>query len=492
MKNILFLVLVALLVVSCKQTESTNDTFPKKELIPDDIKQIIADRVSKEINQSIAIGVIDSSGIDFYSKGVLSNENDAKPNVESQYEIGSITKVFTGLLLAIKLNDGTLSLNDSIKKMLPNDIAFPDSIKNLTFEQLVTHSAGFGRNPYNLHDEGYVAKNPYAHYGPKLMYEALQSEKVRFAPGEKSQYSNFGMALLGHLLSLNDDEGGYMGSLRQHILNPLRMDNTSGDFKGKDYAQGYVFNVPVDNWDFDALSGAGVLKSSVHDILLFLQAQLKLRENSIEEEIAMSQEKIYRIDGEKSVGMAWGVYELEDGKTLYRHNGGTAGFRSFVGFTENPKKGVIVLTNSTSGVDDIGMHFLDDSYELKGEHDISISYPVSKILEESEVGNVTIKLDSLMESSKDGFNSEWPELNNLGYAYIKKGEPKKAIEVFQLNLKLHPDSADGYDSLGEAYFNAKNYQESLSNYKQALRLDPDYKNAEMMILKIDSIQKIAP
>ncbi len=473
------------IILACKEGRNYNVQTQPKDLIKQVVKEAIDMRIEKGINQSIVIGVIDSTGVDFYASG-LTAVNGKKPDKFTTYEIGSITKVFTGLLLAEAVVSQDIELTDSISQFLPPALELNDTISSLRLVQLATHSAGLARQPYNLQSEGYVATNPYAHYNEKLLFDELKNHQLRFKPGDRSQYSNLSMSLLGYLISKNEEKD-YFTSLSENILDPLQMQQTSATLTGNNKTIGHTFKVPVESWNFDVLAGAGVLKSNVNDMLMFLSAQLGLVETPLNQAIKISQQLHYAIDDKKAIGLGWGIYTLENGDTLYRHNGGTAGYRSFTGFLKKAKVGVMVLTNSSNaGVDDLGLHQLDDAYDLKTDYKSSIASAVSTILEQN--GNIELtELRSNIEI--DSLNSQWGELNYLGYTYLKKNEFDKAIKVFQLNTEIHPNSADGFDSLAEAYYNNGQLDKSLQNYEKAIAIDTEYENAKRMIKKIKTEQK---
>ena len=121
---------------------------------------------------------------------------------------------------------------------------------------------------------------------------------------------------------------------------------------------------PVANWDLPTLAGAGALRSTVNDMLTFVEANLGLRESPLQ--VAMAATHAPRRDfpgPNMRIGLGW-VIRGGHGRELHWHNGGTGGYRSFLGFDLESKTGVVVLSNSTDSVDDLGFHLLDSRYPL--------------------------------------------------------------------------------------------------------------------------------
>ena len=388
----------------------------------------------------------------------------------------------------MKVKEGVVKLNDPIDKFLPDSLALSDTLGSVQLVQLASHSSGLRRQPTNLREGNYQAQNPYRHYDSKLLMKALRAEPLVNKPGETFQYSNFGAALLGYLLA-NQEGVSYEESLKKHILSPLGMHASSGYLKSDNEANGYAYTFPVSHWEFDAFAGAGALCSNVHDMLRFLSAQLGFSGPSLQPAIALSQDAYFPISEEGDVALGWGRYELENGDIFYRHNGGTGGFRSFVGYLSQSKQGVVVCTNSLEGVDDLGLHQLVDSFDLQTDKKTSIALHVSKKLEEEAKFSDSTSFTELFPYSPDSVNSDWGQLNYLGYTYLKHGETSKAIQTFSWNTELYPDNADGYDSLGDGYWEAKQYIEAKEAYEKTLALDPGYEHAREMLEKIKPLLK---
>ncbi len=474
-KPVYFLPLFLLICSACHE-EMPDPTQIRMNLIEGKAKEVINKRIEQGLNQSIIIGMLSRNGYDIYANGSLSAiDQDKVPDQFSLYEIGSITKIFTGLLLALKVSQGEIKLMDEIGDHLPDTFEFDSQIRQITWLQLATHTSGLSRIPENLHGSTYNPMNPWAHYTEKhLLAELVNSKLVE----ERFQYSNTGMGLLGYLLT-DQQDSSYFQTLDSRILKPLGMVTTSRFLLGENIATPYTYALEMDSWDFNSTAGAGELKSTIYDMLKFLSAQLGFKTAGLASALTLTQHPYIVLDTVRSVGLAWGIYKTSDGDTILRHNGGTGGFRSFMGINTVDKIGVVVFSNSSqTGVDDLGLYHLHESYDLDATLQTSIAYVVSNLIE--RMGTPI----SLNEIDTTNLNNNWEELNQLGYSYIKQKQINKAINVFQVNVLLHPKLAEAYDSLGEGWYLAGRYTEALDAYLKAIALAPDYESPRRMIERL--------
>ena len=208
--------------------------------------------------------------------------------------------------------------------------------------------------------------NPYADYTIEQMYAFLSGHELRRDIGLEYEYSNFGTGLLGHVLA-RVGGGSYEDVVRERILEPLGMSMTSitleenmRDWMAKGHnQQGDV--VPL--WDLPTLAGAGAIRSTIQDMLKFLAANAGPPESQLERSMRTSHEVRKTMNPQMSIGLNWHVLSVGDERIVW-HNGGTAGFRTFIGFDPDRGVGVVVLTNSGHGADDIGFHLINTDVPL--------------------------------------------------------------------------------------------------------------------------------
>lgn len=321
-------------------------------------------------NVGIAVGVITPQGIYKYSSGKTDINGNDTINSQTLFEIGSITKTFTGLLFTLFVQKGLMSSDDYIDTYLPKTIQIPESFKNkIKLWHLVTHTSGFPRLPSDFFQKtDFNSDNPYVNYDTTDLYNYLSTFTV-YKAGKKASYSNLGMGLLGHILETCKHDS-YENLIRKYICEPMNMHNTvitlrdSNDYKKM--AKGYNSGKEVFNWDFDVFAGAGALKSNLEDMLLFLNENINPQSSdSMNSAIQKTHEKLIKFSHDNDIATCWLIRKFKHKRNIIWHDGGTGGFRSFIGFDPQTKSGVIVLSNSTNSVSSLGFSILKEICQIK-------------------------------------------------------------------------------------------------------------------------------
>jgi D-alanyl-D-alanine-carboxypeptidase/D-alanyl-D-alanine-endopeptidase len=314
----------------------------------------------------IVVGLLDATGERFLASGATAPGGNVAPDADTVFEIGSITKVFTSLVLADMVVRGEVRLDDPVAKFLPATVKLPERDgRRITLLDLSSQVSGLPRMPDNFKpaDVG----DPYVDYGPDQMYEFLAKVRLTRGIGEKYEYSNLGVGLLGHALALKAGTS-YEELVRKRVLDPLGMHDTAMTLPERLQARlatGSGPNLsPVKNWNFDALAGAGALRSTARDMLKFLAAAMGRQDTSLRAAFdLMLKEERPTGTPDLTIGMAWHIWR-KFGTEIVWHNGGTGGYRSFAGFDPAKKAGVVVLCNTSFGVDDLGLHALEPQWPV--------------------------------------------------------------------------------------------------------------------------------
>jgi len=333
-----------------------------------EIESHLSERVAAGEAVGIHLAYIAPNGdVSHLSKGQLAKGSKQEVDRNTIFEIGSITKVFTTLALADLLQKTGINLDDRAEPLLPEGLELPTyEEKAITVQNLVTHRSGLPRIPDNLDTRN---PNPYAHYTDSMLTSFLSHYELKKKPGSEFAYSNLGMALVG--LILEEQTGQSFEEIaEQRITNPLGMSSTSitiADNDSSRFAKGYNGETNVSYWDFDNFAAAGALRSTGADMVRFLKAQMGNRDTKLYPQMKQTQAILARASNENQdvshIGMGW-LYSTQN-DTIVWHNGGTAGFSSFMGFNKQKGSGVIVLSNTANNVNDLGFHLLDTDYPLK-------------------------------------------------------------------------------------------------------------------------------
>lgn len=339
-----------------KEVASDN---PKQSAFDLEVDSLIRTYLLKPENKSLSIGILKNRKAAFYHYGETRKGTGNLPSNRSIYEIGSVSKSFTGILLAKAIEEQKIKAGDDIRNYLP------ESCKNLAYKntpitlvQLANHTSGIPRLPENLTDQkNFDEKDPYHHYTKELLFQYLGKLKLKTVPGTVSEYSNTGMALLGVIL-----EGVYGKSyealVKEKITEPLHMMHTFQEVPAAEQPQfctGYDeqgHETPY--WNLGDIPGCGGLRSTPEDMMLYLQANLEAQDPAIKRSHATT----FQSGKYNSLGMAWHKQQSLSGDELIWHNGGTYGFSSFMGFYKEKNCGVVVLSNSGNNVDGLAINLL--------------------------------------------------------------------------------------------------------------------------------------
>ncbi len=347
----------------------TLSTAALASIIPDDIKAAARQHVDNGDTPALAIGVIADNKQEFFFVGRRSSDDDGPINEDTVFEIGSITKVFTAILLADAVERGVVGLDDPVQNLLPNGVQVPQRDgKSITLLDLANHRSALPRIPSNIIPD---PRNPYAPYTADMMYAFLKDYSLPRDIGGQYEYSNLAFGLLGHALSLQA-ERSYEDLVLDRICKPLGLKSTRISLTRrmtKRLAHGHTRSIdtPVPNWDFDCLAGCGAIRSTAGDMLKFLAASMELNEGPLQAAMKRAQTGRHAAGPGMAVALGWHVLDRHGVEVIW-HNGGTGGYHSFCGFDRENKRAIVVLANSTLDIDDLGLHFLAKDYELKKIH----------------------------------------------------------------------------------------------------------------------------
>lgn len=295
------------------------------------------------------------------------HRGDLPAGADSLFEIGSVTKTFTALLLADLVLDGTVALDDPVEQYLP--VAPPVVGRPITLEDLATHHSGLPRLPAGTALRGTTVErhDPYARFDDAEMVRAIARTTPKRPPGEKFAYSNFGAGLLGWALARRTGST-YADLVADRITRPLGLADTWVEVPEGErhrFAPGHGWwGGDAGAWDLALLAGAGGLRSTASDLLGYLSVFAEAATGPLAEAAALT--RVPRHDvGPMKVGLGWivlpggtGPRKFRTAHDLLMHDGGTGGYRSFAAVVPATGRAVVVLASQARGVTGLGLQLL--------------------------------------------------------------------------------------------------------------------------------------
>jgi D-alanyl-D-alanine-carboxypeptidase/D-alanyl-D-alanine-endopeptidase len=314
---------------------------------------------------AISVGVISNGKTWTKNFGTLDTEGTVSPNEKTLYEIGSISKVFTSLLLAEAAESGRLKLDDPISTVMKELAEKNPTVGNtITFKHLSLHMSGLPVMPDNISPAD--STNPFDGYDRAMLTEYMLSVKPARKPGEVYEYSNLAVGLLGDLLA-REAGVSYEALLKEKLTGPLKMSDTTIKLTPEQLSRfappHNAALLPDKAWDFDALAGCGAIRSNINDMLLFAEASLNPPEGPLGKaiELAWTQHKPAN-NGNHAMGLGWMI--ALDGSTRW-HNGQTGGYQSMMLVSRQADCAVVLLCNTAgSGTDALAEQIIQTAMGL--------------------------------------------------------------------------------------------------------------------------------
>ncbi|OEZ93419.1 D-alanyl-D-alanine-carboxypeptidase/endopeptidase AmpH precursor [Janthinobacterium sp. HH107] len=325
-------------------------------VLDDAVRQRAEELTRTGMLPSIVIAVIDGKTSAVYGFGSVHAGKNTKPGADTVYQIGSVTKTMTALLLADAVVEGKVKLDEPVAAVLPEYTMPAFDGKQISLLDLATHYSSLPRLPDNFAPKD--PANPYADYTEAKQRQFLAAYHLPRAPGTKFDYSNIGYAVLGTALAAQAGTS-YEALLQKRIAVPLGMRSTSNTPTHGMLARlapgRLLSGEPTPAWDLNVVAPAGGVYSSARDMVAYLQAYMfkPLRPYAL----ALKPQRQLAPDSETKIGLAW-LLEQRQGQSYAWHSGQTGGYTSYAAFTTDGKRGVVVLTNAARDIDALGLSAL--------------------------------------------------------------------------------------------------------------------------------------
>ena len=273
-----------------------------------EIDKMVHPVIEYKWNAGVIVGVYQKGKEDLIlSYGFANKDTQEKITSETIFEIGSISKAFTGIILSKMIAENKLAMDDTIDKFIEID----SEVGKITLQHLVTHTSGLPSFPVDFQPKD--QNNPYADYTYEQMLDFLRKHKLTRKPGEQYQYSNMGMGLLGKILEIQSKKS-YETLVKEQICQPLSMSHTAIALdKQWQVAVGHDLDLnPVSLWDLPSMAAAGALRSNVKDSLIFTKENIAAHHASektpLQQAFVASHKTLRDINGKLKIATAWHKY----------------------------------------------------------------------------------------------------------------------------------------------------------------------------------------
>jgi len=443
------------------------------------IKQLGQEFVSSDKTDALSIAIVRGKSVEFFNFGSLVPGKSTTPTKSNVYEIGSVTKLFTSLLLAYAVQEGRISLQDDIRRYLPG--TYPNLVFATTPVRIIDLADTTSALPDNLPDfQSVTAKAPEEQkvfvlarvlnrYSTENMLRDLHSVSLVGKPGVESRHSNLATELLGYILTRIYGQP-FETLLRSKVQGPLGMRNGVAAEDPKLMVQGYDANhTAMPATDQYAVQAAGALRFSTLDMAKFLQAELADKDAAIH----ITQRPVFGKLETEAIGYNWHISRNVEGVLKLNASGGTFGGTSYIEIYPERGYGVILLANRPRETESL-LYGLADSLFAVTETTPSLD-ALKSILEKTQYAHVGNSVEQVKQ--------QFPQLN-LSESYVNNwggsllgSNPKAALALFEYNTQVWPNSSDAFDSLGAGYEQNGNTSNAANAYKRALELNPANKEA---------------
>jgi len=371
--------------------------------LPDDaaVRKLLEERIAQKRGVGLAVVLVDPGGTRIVTAGGT-REGGPRIAADTEFELGSLTKTFTSLLLAELVVESKAALDDPVTKYLPDAKALTRNGKAVTLGQLATHRSGLPKLPSNLSPANLA--DPYADYDAVKLIAFLSGKPLEREPGAQYEYSNLGAGVLGYAITWR--EGGYEKQMRERVLAPLSMNDTAvalSSAQRERFAVGHDRRLtPVPPWNLAVLVGAGGLRSTPADMAKYLKAAIEPGAAPLAAAWKLAESPL--ADGPDPtlrIGLAWHVLS-RDGRTVVWHNGQTGGFASMMAFNTATREGVVVLSNASISVDDLALHILDASIPLSAPPKDRVAVKEDAAVRDRIAGRYELAKDFFVTVRRDG------------------------------------------------------------------------------------------
>jgi D-alanyl-D-alanine-carboxypeptidase/D-alanyl-D-alanine-endopeptidase len=455
----------------------------------DPVEGLVADFVRRGDVDGLSVAVIRDGRTLFYNAGVISRETPTPASELSVYEIGSISKTFTGLLLAHAITEGRAAASDDVRRYLP------PSYDNLVHDgrpvRLIDLVDTTSALPDNLPDwrQAVAAANATPAEIPFIAAKMLNASTAQSlmsdlrtvslvdTPGAAPRHSNVASQLAGVVLERIYGRP-YEELLSQFIEQPLGMTSGVGAVTPALLVQGYDPSGPATPpHTAPVIRAAAGLRYSTSDMARYIAAQMAGRDPAI----ALTHQPAWGTPDAEAIGFHWMIRKTADSQVYMRHSGGTFGFSAYCEFYPGEGYGIVLLSNRAGAQDALGSVANAAREVLFGRPRGLVALEAA--LEQTRFANIDVSVAETRSRFPELFLSE-SAINSWGYRLMRAGRPTEGTAMFAYNAAEHPESWNVHDSYAEALAATGQKAQAIAHYRRSLMLNPGNENAGTMIAQL--------
>ena len=421
-------------------------------------------------------------------------------NLSSIFRLGSVSKQFTAMGIMKLKESGKLTYDQNIKDFIP-ELPY----EGVTIRHLLNHVSGlpdymdmmnknWNTELEEINPDKFVSGNI-----DLIEMFAKVKPQIHFEPGEKWEYSNTGYVLLASIVSRAS--GMSFGQfLKEQIFKPAKMTSTSvyTYVPGNDpqmplrvYGYRTALNgidlVSTDIHYLNPVAGDGGIYSTLGDLLKWdriLYTEDLISKNTREEAFTPA---ILNNGDTTSYGFGWGIGKSLSGKKVVAHSGGWVGFITYIYREVEENNCIIILTNNSSRyfgtiIDPLKNILHDQPFEMPK---MSISEAIGKVVINDGVDIAIGQYKKIKADKPDEYDFAENQLNRLGYQLIQLDRIDDAVKIFRLNQEEFSQSANTYDSFGDALLASGDTTNSLINFKKAFAMDSTLTATKEKLMRIE-------
>lgn len=439
----------------------------------------------------LSVAVLHRGTTRFFNAGVVSQTSRVPATERHVYEIGSVSKTFTALILAHAVLEGRVALQDPVQKFLP--APYENLVRDgraVTFADIVTTTSAL---PDNVPDwlaaapgappkelifaaSKFLRAYPYENFLPELARAQLVDK-----PGAAPRHSNAASVLLGVLLERIYGRP-YADLLSQYVERPLKLMPGTGDSRAAWQVSGYgADDTPRPTLRERVMLAAAGLQYSASDMARYLSAQIAASSPAI----ALSQRPLFRKSESESIAFHWTVARTADSSLYLRHSGGTFGCSCYCDFYPTQGYGVALLANRVTRTTQEDLQKMANAIQLAIFGAPKGLSRLEQALENSDYGDVPGTIAMVRREHRELYLSE-ERINDWGYRLLKAARPKAALGLFAYNAATHPDSWNAHDSFGEALAANGDTRAAIVEYRRSVELNPNNKAGAEILEKLQS------